>query len=113
MATDPPLSRLVLSAASVSDDLGYVALADVARAAGENTADYRVIGGHMVTVLAARWMLGADLYRETGDADLGVTPILARTLHLSDRLKALGYEQVAGDRFAGRRPAVHTNTGTC
>jgi hypothetical protein len=73
MAADAPLSHLVLSAASVADDLGYVALADLAQAAGEDTSDYRVIGGHMVTVLAAGWMLGADLYRETGDADLGVT----------------------------------------
>ena len=100
MATDTPLSNLVLLAASVADDLGYVALADLARALGDDASGYRVIGGHMVTVLAARWMLGADLYRETGDADLGVTPVLARSIHLPGRLKALGYEQVAGNRFA-------------
>lgn len=82
MAADPPLSHLVLSASSVADDLGYVALADLAQAVGDDASDYRVIGGHMVTVLAARWMLGADLYRETGDADLGVTPVLARSIHL-------------------------------
>ncbi|MGD0375386.1 MAG: hypothetical protein ABSB01_12490 [Streptosporangiaceae bacterium] len=100
MATDTPLSHLALLAASVADDLGYVALADLARAVGDDASGYRVIGGHMVTVLAARWMLGADLYRETGDADLGVTPVLARSIHLPGRLKALGYEQVAGNRFA-------------
>jgi hypothetical protein len=72
MAADPPLTTLVLSAASVADDLGYVALADLAHALGEVTADYRIIGGDMVTVLAARWQLGAGLYRETGDVDLGV-----------------------------------------
>jgi hypothetical protein len=60
----------------------------------------------MVTVLAARWMLGADLYRETGDADLGVTPVLARSIHLSGRLKTLGYQQVAGNRFARRMPDI-------
>jgi hypothetical protein len=54
----------------------------------------------MVTLLAARWRLGPDLYRETGDADLGVPPVAARDCHLPDRLKALGYQQVAGDRFA-------------
>jgi hypothetical protein len=102
MATDTPLSHLALLAASVADDLGYVALADLARAVGDDASGYRVIGGHMVTVLAARWMLGADLYRETGDADLGVTPVLARSIHLPGRLKALGYEQVAGNRFARR-----------
>src|SRR6266702_8203238 len=100
MATDPPLSQLVLSAASVADDLGYVALADLGKAVGDDGSGYRVIGGHMVTVLAARWMLGANLYRETGDADLGVTPVLARSIHVPEKLKALGYEQVAGNRFA-------------
>lgn len=94
------MNHLALSAASVADDLGYVALADLYQVVGDDVADCRVIGGHMVTLLAARWRLGPDLYRETGDADLGVPPVVARDYHLPDRLKALGYEQVAGDRFA-------------
>jgi hypothetical protein len=57
-------------------------------------------------VLAARWRLGADLYRETGDADLGATPVLIRNLQLPGRLKALGYEQVAGNRFARTMPDI-------
>ena len=32
MATDPPLSRLVLAATSVADDLGYVAVCDLSNA---------------------------------------------------------------------------------
>lgn len=102
MAAGTPLNRLVLSATSVADDLGYVALADLGLALGEVTADYRIIGGHMVTMLAARWRLGADLYRETGDVDLGVPPIVARDHNIVDRLKGLGYTQVAGNRFARR-----------
>src|SRR5260370_2757490 len=102
MAADTSLKRLVLSAASVADDLGYVALADLAHALGAVTADYRIIGGHMVTMLAARWQLGAELYRETGDVDLGVPPIVARDYNVVDRLKDLGYTQVAGNRFARR-----------
>jgi hypothetical protein len=70
------MSHLVLKASSVADDLGYVALADVAKAVEKDAGDHRIIGGHMISVLAARWRLGADLYRETGDADLGVTPVL-------------------------------------
>ena len=100
MAAGTPLSRITLGAASVADDLGYVALADVARALGGLTEDYRVIGGHMVTVLAARWQLGSDLYRETGDVDLGIPPVVARDHHLVSRLKDLNYQQVAGNRFA-------------
>jgi hypothetical protein len=78
MAARTPLTRITLGAASVADDLGYVALADLARALGGLSEDYRVIGGHMVTVLAARWQLGQELYRETGDVDLGIPPIVAR-----------------------------------
>jgi hypothetical protein len=100
MAAGPPLTSLTLSASSVADDLGYVALNDLAGALGDIAAEYRIIGGHMVTVLAARWQLGASLYRETGDVDLGVPPIVVREQHLVDRLKDISYVQVAGNRFA-------------
>jgi hypothetical protein len=94
-----PLSRVPLAAGSVADDLNYAALADIARLLHDQTTDYRVIGGLMVTALAARCNLGASLYRETLDADLGVPAIAARDLHIAGRLKAAGYQQVAGDRF--------------
>src|SRR5580704_15014733 len=100
MAAGTPLTKLTLGAASVTDDLGYVALSDLARALGDIAADCRVIGGHMVTVLAARWRLGHVFYRETGDVDLGITPIVARDHHVVGRLKDLDYTQVAGNRFA-------------
>jgi hypothetical protein len=51
-------------------------------------------------MLAARWRLGARLYRETGDVDLGVPPIVARDHDVVGRLKNLNYHQVAGNRFA-------------
>ena len=100
MAAGTPLTRLTLGAASVADDLGYVALCDLARALGDIPGDFRVIGGHMVTVLGARWQLGNEFYRETGDVDLGITPIVARDRHVVGRLKNLNYKQVAGNRFA-------------
>jgi hypothetical protein len=50
MGTGTPLNRVTFYAASVADDLGYVALSDLARMLGSVTDDYRVIGGHMVTV---------------------------------------------------------------
>lgn len=86
MAARTPLTRLTLGAASVADDLGYDGLSDLARALGDIPADFRVIGGHMVTVLAARWRLGRELYRETGDVDLGITPIVARDRHVVSRV---------------------------
>lgn len=100
MATGTPLTTLALGASSVADDLGYVALNDLAGALQDIAEDYRVIGGHMVTMLAARWQLGAGLYRETGDVDLGVPPIVARDQRIAGRLKDISYLQVAGNRFA-------------
>jgi hypothetical protein len=100
MDTGTPLTRVRLAAASVADDLGYVALNDLANALGDVTNEYCIIGGHMVTVLAARWQLGHELYRETGDVDLGIAPIVARGDNIVNRLKGLNYLQVAGNRFA-------------
>ena len=100
MAAGTPLTGITLAAASVADDLGYVALTDLAQALGGLTEDYRVIGGHLVTILAARWQLGHELYRETGDVDLGIPPIVVRDHDLVSRLKDLNYLQVAGNRFA-------------
>jgi hypothetical protein len=98
MAAEPPLTRVTLVAASVADDLGYVALADLAGVLGPST--YRIIGGHMVTALVARWQLGAELYRETGDTDLGVPPVVVREEGLIGNLLERGYQQVEGNRFA-------------
>lgn len=98
MATGP-LNHLTLAAGSLADDLSYVALTDISRTLDDQTDDYRIIGGLMVTALAARWELGTHLYRETLDADLGVPPLVARDLNIPDRLKAAGYQQTAGDRF--------------
>src|SRR3954471_10505619 len=98
MAAQPPLTRVVLKATSVADDLGYVALSDLADVLGEST--YRIIGGHMVTALVARWQLGAELYRETGDADLGVPPVVVREEGVIARLLDRGYQRVEGNRFA-------------
>ncbi len=100
MAAVTPLTNLTLGASSVADDLGYVALNDLAGVLGDIAADYRVIGGHMVTMLAARWRLGAGLYRETRDVDLGIPPIVARDQRIAARLKDISYQQVAGNRFA-------------
>jgi hypothetical protein len=105
MATEP-LNCIVLAARSVADDLSYVALADIAGVLDTRTTEYRIIGGLMVTALAARWDLGGRLYRETLDADLGVPALVLRDLDIAGRLKAAGYEQVAGDRFERPVPDV-------
>lgn len=96
-----PLTRVSLQATSVADDLGFVALGDLAKVLeSEEEISYRVVGGHMVMVLAARWGLGAELYRVTLDADLGTPPVVVRDFTLVERLTERDYKQVAGDRFA-------------
>lgn len=43
---------------------------------------------------------GHELYRETGDVDLGIPPIVAPDHDLVIRLKDLNYLQIGGNRFA-------------
>jgi hypothetical protein len=74
-----------------------VALFDLSAVMGAQP--YRVIGGHMVTMLVARWGLGSELYRETSDADLGVPPLVVQSPELVDQLMARGYERRSGNRF--------------
>lgn len=99
MAAPLPRRSLTLVAASVADDIGFVSLADLARALPAG-GDFRLIGGHMVTLHTHRWGLGAELYRETADSDLGATPVMLADGELVTRLEGLGYRQVAGDRWA-------------
>jgi hypothetical protein len=61
MAAETPLTTLALGATSVADDIGFVALSDLACALKDSVADYRVIGDHMVTILTARWRLNAEV----------------------------------------------------
>lgn len=94
-----PLSRLTLEARSVADDLSFVALHDVAAIARRLGIEHRLIGAHMVTLHGYRWGLGADLYRETRDVDLGIPLEVARDPALIDALEALGYRRSAGNRL--------------
>lgn len=95
-----PLNRLVLSANSVADDLGFVALAELVGALrGRILDETRIIGGHMVMLHVRRWGLGRELYRETQDADLGITPIAVNGGEIISSLKDAGYVRQSGNRF--------------
>jgi len=101
MAPEIPLSHLVLAAASVTDDLGFVAMADVSSALAElDEVESRLIGGHMVTLLVQRWGLGRELYRETQDTDLGIPPIAVRDGRLIQLLKDRDYIRTSGNTYA-------------
>lgn len=98
MDCEPDVTRLDLRATSVADDLGFVALADIAELL--KGQPYRVIGGHMVTLLVARWGLGRELYRATGDTDLGVPPVVVNQPTLINALIERGYRKIDGNRFS-------------
>jgi hypothetical protein len=53
----------------------------------------------MVQLRVYRWGLGAELYRQTQDADLGMHRLAAKDPGVTDRLKALGYTRAAGNLF--------------
>lgn len=100
MATEFPLTNLVLSAGSVVDDLGFVAMADLSAVlADAGNVESRIIGGHMVTLHVHRWRLGRELYRETRDADLGIPPVVVRDGELIKLLRARGYKRTTGNTY--------------
>jgi hypothetical protein len=94
---------LIVASRSVAEDLSYVALADVAGVVEElGVREWRLIGGHMVLLHVYRHGLGADLYRATVDADLGIPPFVARTGGVIEALETTGYVRVSGNRFRRR-----------
>ena len=95
-----PLTRLVLQADSVAQDLAFVALRDLEQLFFRAQEPQAVlIGGQMVTLHAYRWGLGAELYRESRDADTGVTLVGLRDESLLPRIEQLGYSRTSGNMF--------------
>jgi hypothetical protein len=90
-ATEPsvPAPRLVLASTSRAADGGYLALSDLAQIAATLDADYRIIGGHMVTLLVAAHGVADQVpLRETLDADFGALPQVIADPRLSQVLRA-------------------------
>src|ERR1039458_8606747 len=90
--------RLVMMSPSAADDGGFVAMADVTRAAGlaDMGADYRLLGGIAVMLHIQR--LGIDVpLRRTGDADFGVPPHVLKSGRLVDELEAMGYKKTRSE----------------
>ncbi len=105
MDTALPLTRLVLRADSVAQDLAFVALRDIEKLFFRAPEPQAVlIGGQMVTLHAYRWGLGAELYRESRDADTGVTLVGLKDESLLPRIERLGYSRTSGNTF--ERPVL-------
>ncbi len=90
--------HLVLASTSLVEDGAYQAMADIAGAAASTGSEYRVIGGHMVTVHVAR--SGADLpARATLDADVGLEAQVLASTGLVEALLGMGYQLQGGNRL--------------
>ena len=106
-----PLTRLVLRADSVAQDLAFVGLRDVEELFFRVQDPQAVlIGAQMVTLHAYRWGLGAELYRESRDADTGVTTVGLRDETLLPRIEQLGYARMSGNTF--EKPVPDTPSGS-
>ncbi|MFC8042358.1 hypothetical protein [Nocardia sp. NPDC057353] len=98
---------VTIASTSRAADLGYLALRDLAAAAAPPEpaiADYRVIGGHMVQLLAHAYPGPEVRPRATADADAGIARPIAAGRELHHRLLALGYEAVRGNSYRRDAP---------
>lgn len=91
--------RLVLVSTSRAQDAGLLALADVAAMAADLTVEYRVVGGHMVSLLVAYFGVVGVPERETADADFGASFQVVADPRLPAELIGRGFTAVAGNRF--------------
>jgi hypothetical protein len=104
---DPePLNHLDLTATSRAEESAFYALAALCAAGEEQSLQYRLIGGQAVQLHAYRWRLGAELYRESADADGGFHLTATSAISLKDALERRGFIQVHGDRFEKILPCV-------
>lgn len=94
----------VLPSTSRAQDAGYLALRDVGSAAAALEAPYRIVGGHMVSLLVAVHQVAGVPARETVDADFGTTFEVVGDPALVTRLTERGYAQTgSANRFERRQ----------
>lgn len=105
------MTTVILKSTSQAENAGFFALADVAAVAARLDVDYRLIGGHMVSLLVAVHSVTGVPARETSDADLGAEFSVVADQRLINALTSLGYTRPgASNRFvrplAGELEAV-------
>lgn len=103
------IPRLALASTSRAADGGYLALTDLADIATALDVEYRVVGGHMVTLLvAACGVSDRVVMRETLDADFGALPEVVADPRLSRSLRDRSYTTpAAANRFVRQLEDAH------
>lgn len=85
-------TRIGLDSTSRAADSGFIALSDIAEITAALGVEYRIVGGHMVTLLVAAHGVSDDVpLRETLDADFGALPHVVADPRLAQALRAHGY----------------------
>jgi len=88
---------LTTASRSRAEDAAHRAVADIGTAIGP--ADYRLVGGQMVTLLVARYQPPDAPVRTTADADVGVRMQVVADGAFVDELTVRGYVRRGGNRF--------------
>lgn len=94
---------VVVACTAAADDNGMRALRDVSDAAADR--EYLVIGGHMVRLLRQIYDV-PGVPRVTSDADAGIAEQVAVAGAFHDQLTAMGYTDVAGNRYVRDEQAI-------
>ncbi|WP_433531663.1 hypothetical protein ACQPYA_06120 [Micromonospora sp. CA-263727] len=92
---------IVVTSTSRAADAGFRTLADLAGIAATLDVDYRIVGGHMVTLLVALHDVTEQVpLRETADADFAALPTVIADPRLPAALLERGYRpREAANRF--------------
>ena len=85
------------------DDAAYRALYDLAGMIAIDP-DARIIGGHMVGMIAAAFPSPGFIDRRTGDADAGISLTLAAGGGMHEALETAGYHADSGNRYVSGEP---------
>jgi predicted nucleotidyltransferase len=96
-------------ATSAADDASYMALDDLAAVLAPYPGT-RVVGGHMVALLAAAFPSPNLVVRRTNDADAGLPIELAATGAIHEVLIANGYVATSGNSYTRSRASLPSLT---
>lgn len=103
------MTEVFLVAASTEEDAALVALRDISQILVDQDEGC-IIGGHMTSILTARYPSQGFVDRRTGDADAGIPLQLAQSGSVHEALLHLGYEAQSGNRYllpgSGPRPTI-------
>ncbi|MER7457490.1 hypothetical protein [Micromonospora sp. NPDC126480] len=90
-----------VTSTSRAADAGFLTLADLSQITTSLDLDYRIVGGHMVTLLVALHGVSAQVpLRETADADFAALPTVIADPRLPAALIERGYRsREAANRF--------------